>query len=344
MAYFSKKNVKVSGIVAAVPSKIVDNHDGCSGLNDDSKLFLDECGIRYRRISYTLTGLDLCYEATEKLLDLIGWERSEIEGIIVATSYPDYVLPNNACILQAKLGLSNTCYAHDIAMEASGWIHALSTAASLVQNGCLKKVIICTGVGRLSYDDNCYDALYGHAATATAVEYNPNSSELLSFHFGTIDKLGDNRIIQNGMRESRTYSSLCNKYDLVSNQCKIETYIDKDQLKKEYELYLNKAIDSIGEIYKLSVDNIDNIILNPFYKELVSALFREKQISLNKLETCVRDYGNVGSSTIPLSLIGILNRNLLPNVSVYCFGGGDLSYGSVLLNLKHNIVSDIVEL
>ena len=62
------------------------------------------------------TAFDLALEACEKLLDRHENARNRIDGILFCTQSRDYIMPSNACILQNKLGLSESVFALDYSL------------------------------------------------------------------------------------------------------------------------------------------------------------------------------------------------------------------------------------
>ena len=136
MAFLEFKNVRVAGMSAGVPKNIASNlhpteYDKVSK-DYSPEDFVKTTGVMERRYSFELTTSDLCYAAAEKLIADLGWEKSEIEGIIFVSQTPDYILPATSCILQDRLGLSKECYTADISLGCSGWVYGLNIGASLV--------------------------------------------------------------------------------------------------------------------------------------------------------------------------------------------------------------------
>ena len=144
MSFLEFKNVRIAGIAAGVPKTIASNlhpsEDDLISTEYTPEEFVKTTGVRERRVSSVLTTADLGYAAAEQLISDLGWEKSEIEALIFVSQTHDYILPATACILQDRLGLNRECYAFDGSIGCSGWVYGLSTAASLLGNGKMKKV------------------------------------------------------------------------------------------------------------------------------------------------------------------------------------------------------------
>lgn len=170
MAFLEFKNVRIAGISAGVPQRKVCNLDIKDISADyDSAAFVETTGVLERRIDEALTTSDLCVAAAEKLLADLGWDKSEVGGVIFVSQTTDYYLPATACIVQDRLGLSRECYAEDIVLGCSGWVYGLSSLVSLMANGGIKKALLMAGDAKRHVETN--DPLFGFAGTVTALEY-----------------------------------------------------------------------------------------------------------------------------------------------------------------------------
>ena len=120
MAFVDFKNVRIAGISAGIPKFVASNlhpleNDGVSR-DYSPEAFVEATGVLERHVSETLTTSDLCFEAAEKLIADLQWDKSEIEALVFVSQTADYVLPATACILQDRLGLNRECYAEDVAL------------------------------------------------------------------------------------------------------------------------------------------------------------------------------------------------------------------------------------
>ena len=140
MAFLEFGNVRIAGVSAGVPRRKICNLDIKDISADyDSAAFVETTGVLERRLDEALTTSDLCVVAAERLLNDLGWDKSEVGGVIFVSQTTDYYLPATACIVQDRLGLSRECYAEDIVLGCSGWVYGLSSIAGLMANGNIKK-------------------------------------------------------------------------------------------------------------------------------------------------------------------------------------------------------------
>lgn len=176
MAFLNIPNVKVVGISAGVPKRVIKNLEVSYRISDsyDNNDFVMTTGVEEFRFTEKLTTSDLCYEAAENLITQLQWEKSDIDAIIVVSQTLDYILPSTACILQDRLGLSKECFAEDIQLGCSGWVYGIGTLASMMQTGSIRKALLLVGDARqqIHISEKKWNHLFGMAGTVTALEYN----------------------------------------------------------------------------------------------------------------------------------------------------------------------------
>jgi len=133
----------------------------------------ERTGIKERRIAADDQATsDLALEAARAALRDAGWEPSDLDLIVLATTTPDMPMPSTACILQAKLGASKAA-AFDVAAACSGFIYALSVADSMIRSGARKRALVI-GAEVLSrfvdWEDRATCILFGDGAGAVLLE------------------------------------------------------------------------------------------------------------------------------------------------------------------------------
>ena len=140
MALFSIEKVRIDGVSACVPRNSVSNLDYALLTERERQLFVKTTGIEKRRLAdKNITTSDLCFHAAEKLIEELGWDKSEIGLLIFVTQSADYIIPATAPILQDRLGLSMQTMAFDINLGCSGYVYGLSVASSLVSSQSSQK-------------------------------------------------------------------------------------------------------------------------------------------------------------------------------------------------------------
>lgn len=346
MAFLEIKNVRLAGVSAGVPSTILSNLESQLSTDYEPEAFVKQVGVKERHYSEVLTTSDLCYGAAEKLISDLGWDKAEIDGLIFVSQTGDYWLPATACILQDRLGLSKECYAADVNLGCSGWIYGLSYAASLMQSGCLKKVLLLTGDAKRRARQSLVDPLFGSAGTATALEFNLDSKPL-QFHFGTDGNGYDAIIIPDGgaRNQINTFS--------FDEQILDGKMVHRAQVRmKGMDVFsfgistAPKTIKKLASNYGFDYQDADYIVFHQANMQMLGMIQKKLKIADEKMPTCMYEYGNTSSASIPLTIVTQLKGKFenKPTKFICCGFGVGLSWGTVALETNNIIVSDLVEI
>src|SRR5689334_15536929 len=99
--------IGIIGTGSYLPTSVVTNHDLERQAATPDHWISPRTGIRARRRAAAgPPSPDLGTLAAERALQGARLAPEQIDGLVVATSSPDYVQPATACSVQAKLGLA----------------------------------------------------------------------------------------------------------------------------------------------------------------------------------------------------------------------------------------------
>ncbi len=186
------KKVKIKGTGIYTPKKIVTNFDLEEIVDTSDEWIYERTGIKQRHICSTQGGewpSDMAYHATLDALKAANMEANEIDMIVLGSVTPDFKLPNTACILQQKLGITNKCAAIDIAAACSGFVYGMNMVTGLIKMGAIKNALI-VGSEMLSREVNWQDRnsciLFGDGCGVAIIGENTDDdqSDILSMHLG----------------------------------------------------------------------------------------------------------------------------------------------------------------
>lgn len=136
---------KVLGTGRYLPKRIMTNHDLSKMVETNHEWIMERTGISERRICTTEGGefpTDMAYHATQEALKSANLQPNDIDCILFGSVTPDMLLPNSACLLQVKLGITNNCAALDIAAACSGFVYGFNMANSFIKTGLFKNVLV----------------------------------------------------------------------------------------------------------------------------------------------------------------------------------------------------------
>lgn len=130
-----------------VPARVVTNAevDALLGAATDQWL-VENVGIRTRHwMAPEQTTSDLIVAAAQPALAQAGISPGDLDLIIVSTDTPDYLSPNTAVVVQAKLGATQAgCY--DVNSACAGWVTALDQGARyLLTEPSMRYVLVAGG-------------------------------------------------------------------------------------------------------------------------------------------------------------------------------------------------------
>lgn len=351
MAFLQFKNVNIAGIAAGVPDTIASNlhptEEDAISSDYAPEDFVKTTGVMERRFSFELTTADLCYAAAEKLIADLGWEKSDIEGIIFVSQTPDYILPATACILQDRLGLSKECYTADISLGCSGWVYGLNIGASLVSGGNLKKVLVMCGDAKGTSRNiiRRRNPLFGHAGTVTALEYQEDAPAM-QFNFGT-DGSGFDAIItpDGGARNPVTRNSL-DYYNFEG----MEMHHLQARMKGMDVFSFGittapKSVKKLGEHFGFNYLDADYFVFHQANMKMNDMIAKKLKLPKEKVPSSMYHFGNTNGGSIPMTIVAELKGKVedKPTSFVCCGFGVGLSWGTVAFKTNNIVISDLVE-
>lgn len=351
MAYLAFNNVKVSGISACVPKEIDDNRTNPFIPENERENLIESIGIIQKRIAPKgLCSSDLCCEAAEKLISEMGWDKSEIQALIFVSQTPDYILPATACILQEKLGLSLECACLDVSLGCSGYVYGMSTIASLIGRGNIKKGLLLCGdlATRTNSPRNRSDfPLFGDAGTCTALEYK-EGNEGIKIHLAT-DGSGKDAIIipDGGYRNPVTIDSLEYK-DYGNGDIRTNLHASMDGL-SVFSFAITKAPKSIKmlcDYFDLNISDIDCFTFHQANKMITDKICKKLNLDKAKCPNSMMYFGNTSCATIPLTLVTERRDEMSSSKMkhIACAFGVGLSWGSIYFETENIVVPKLIEI
>lgn len=350
MAVFTIPDIKLSGLAGCVPKQTQDNKEIEILKPNERDLFINTVGIRYRKlVPEGVTAADLCFEATQKLITDLNWNRNDIKLLVFITQTPDYVIPNTSSILQQKLGLPKSCLAFDVNLGCSGYVYGLSIIGGLLQNMPGAKALLLVGdisTRTISMQDKSTAPLFSDAGTATALEFSKGRQ--IHFNLQTDGAEYDDIIVPDGgfrnrvtseSFEVKTYEGGIQRsaLDMKLDGIKIFNFALREVAPNINALLNDKAIDK---------ESIDYFVFHQANRLMLESVRKKLQIAPEKVPYSLHDYGNTSSASIPITLIANLRYQITSKTNrllLSGFGVG-LSWGSAYLETENIVCPELIEL
>lgn len=312
----------ISKIDYYLPEKVIKTNEITNlGSNWTSEKIENKIGIKERRITdKNETAIDLAEKACKKLFRKI--KSDKVNGLILCSQSPKYLLPSSSCILQKKLNLNTNIMCFDFNLGCSGYIYGLAIASSLIRSNLIENCVLVTCDTYSKYidsDDWRNRVIFGDGATASFIEKSNNKS-ILEFVFGTDGSGAEDLIVKGGVFENEFL-----KPKLFMNGHSI------------YEFTIKKIPNLVYQTLEknnISITDIDFFIFHQANKYILEQLRKILKIDKDKFIYNFENFGNTVSSSIPIVLSNKLKNDILnlknKNIMLVGFGVG-LSWGAVVI-------------
>lgn len=352
MAFLKIDHVAIRGISACVPPKVEENRDIPFYTPEEAEKVIESTGVERKHIvaDSGITASDLCLKACEKLIDDLGWERDSIDLICNVTQTSDYTNHPNVFVLHEKLGLKNDCMSLDLYHGCPGWVVGLSTVGSLVSLGSIKRALLVDGdnITSVQYgQDRESRPLFGDAGSATALEFEAGAPSMF-FQIGTNSVDGVALIHQKGgMRDPHTLASYERELGMLSGELSTEGVEDLMDGMSVFSFGISmppKSMKQLCEHYGLNIETVDKLVLHQANMFMVKKIAKKLKMDNDKVPSCLKDYGNTTSTSIPLTIVTQCSKDYSSKVqkTLACGFGTGLAWASVYFETEKLVVPEVI--
>ncbi len=340
-------NAYISGTGFYVPPRVVTNQMLADDLGIDTthEWIHQRTGIEERRYSdegvYTS---DLAVPAAKDALAAAGVGKGDLDMILFATLSPDIHFPGTGVYLQEKLGLTEGNDANfvpclDIRNQCSGFLYGLSVAASMVQSGGAKNVLVVGAETHshamdMSTRGRSVCSLFGDGAGAVVVSATEEDRGVRGWYLGA---------------DGRHADALCQRVWNVSKK----TFLDLDEEgrgivqpremwaemngKKVFKHAVRRMIEALMRIcleHNVTRDDIDLFFFHQANLRINEHVQKMLGIPPEKCPHNIERLGNTTAATIPILLAeAVRDGKLKPGmkIAMVAFGSG-FTWGSAIMD------------
>ncbi len=244
---------------------------------------------------------DLAVRACQKLFASQACQPSEIDFMLVCTQTPEFLFPNTASLLQARLGLPHHLGAFDFNLGCSGYVYGLGLAEALLACGqarCVLLVTTDTYSKLLRPEDKNVRTLFGDGATATLLRPTPlnEPSDLGPFVYGTDGGGTENLICRRGGVRHATSS------DKLDSATTSWLYMNGPEIFNFTLRVIPDATDRLLRKAEIELEQIDFFVFHQANAYMLEHLRKKLGLPQEKFYFHLKTTGNTVSSTIPLAL------------------------------------------
>ena len=293
-------NAIITGIGGYVPDYILTNEELSRMVDTSDEWIMTRVGIKERRI-LTEEGLGTSYlarKAAKQLIAKTGVDPDTIDALIVTTTTPDYKFPSTASIVVGKLGLKNA-FAFDFEAACCGFLYSLDVAASMIQSGRYKKIIVI-GADKMSslidYTDRQTCVLFGDGAGAVLVEATTEEGVGVQNSYLRTDGKGLPFL------HMKAGGSVCPASHFTVDHRLHYLY---QEGRTVFRYAVTNMSDDVLEILKrnnLKGEDVDWVVPHEANLRIIEAVAKRAELNLDRVMINIDHYGNTSAATIPLAL------------------------------------------
>lgn len=284
---------------------------------------------------------DMAVSAASIFFNETDVDKEEIDYLILCTQSPDYFLPTTACIIHERLGLNKAIGSIDVNQGCSGFIYSIGLAKGLIVSGQAKKVLIITSETYSKFinkSDKSNKTLFGDAAAVTLVsnECTGFKAQIEDFVYGTDGSGFESLIVRNGGARFRFESGEDIVEDGNFQKNNDNLYMDGRAVFQFTNSVVPELVNSSLTKNSLSLDEIDKFVFHQANKFMLDKIRGKLKIPQEKFIFNSENVGNTVSSTIPISLRNLFDRDKFEKgqkLMIAGFGVG-LSYGATVLTIN----------
>ncbi len=295
-----KINAVITGVGGYVPDYILNNEELSRMVDTTDEWITTRVGIKERRI-LTEEGLGTSYlarKAAKQLIQKTGVDPDTIDALIVTTTTPDYKFPSTASIVLGKLGLKNA-FAFDFSAACCGFLYTLDVAASMIQSGRYKKIIVI-GADKMSslvdYTDRATCVLFGDGAGAVLVEATEEENVGVQNSYLRTDGQGLPFL------HMKAGGSVCPPSHFTVDHRLHYLYQEGRTVFRYAVTDMSNDVMKIMEMNNLKADDVNWVIPHEANLRIIEAVTKRAGIPLDKVVVNIGHYGNTSAATIPLAL------------------------------------------
>jgi len=328
---------KVTAAITAtgyyVPDNILSNKDLEQMVDTNDEWITSRTGIKERRIlkeegkGSSYLGIKAC----ENLIKKSNLNPEDVDLVIVATATPDMPVASTAAYVASEIGAKNA-FSYDLQAACSSFLFGMSTAASYIESGRYKKILL-VGADKMSsiidYKDRTTCIIFGDGAGCVLFEPNKEGLGLQDEYLRT-DGLG-----RNFLKIDAGGSILPANKDTVANH---QHYVFQDG-RTVFKFAVSNMADVSAKIMErnnLSADNVDWLVAHQANKRIIDATSKRMKLNDDKVLMNIQRYGNTTSATLPLLLTDYEHKLKKGDNIIFAAFGGGFSWGSIYLKWAYN--------
>ncbi len=319
---------KIAATGSWTPSKAITNEELVKrfDLEIEPSWIARRTGIKSRHwLDPELATSDMAVEAARVILERGGVEASQLDRIILATITPDFPSPATATIVAGKLGVR--CTAFDVSAACAGFPYALELAASAIQSGDERVLVLCADTRSRFVDPNDRRSLvlFGDGAAGALVV----ASEEPGFVAISLGSEGGGPV---GAYVPAGGSARPASVETVMAG---EHYVKIDPLPAifaKFKQLTRESCEAVLEKAQVSLSDIDLFVTHQGNQRMLEVVLAELGIPSEKAVDNVAHHGNTAGAAVPIALAEAIESGRISkgDLVLICSVGAGFSFGAAI--------------
>ena len=321
---------KITGVAGYVPPRLLTNADLEKMVDTTDDWIMERVGIRERHLADKgVASSDLAVEAVKRLEQQHPFDLQSVDLIVVGTVTPDMMYPSTACLVQNKLGISDT-WGFDVSAGCSGFLYALNTGAKFVESGQYKNVLVIgsdVNSSMTDFTDRAVCIIFGDGAGAALLQPAADGEPGIIDHVAQIEGMGGQFLYMPGGGSLNPAS-----HETVDKKMH---YIHQDG-KNVFKYAVKKMTEMTERVlakHGLTGHDVDCFIAHQANRRIITATAERLGMPLEKVIINIDRYGNTTAGTIPLAMQTALEEKRLKKGDLVLLAavGAGFTSGATLL-------------
>lgn len=329
----SKITAAITAVGKYVPEYVLTNKELETLVDTNDEWITSRTGIKERRIlkGEGLGTSFMAIKAAQELLEKSKIDPKEIDLVIVATATPDLLVASTAVFTATEIGATNA-FAYDLQAACSSFLYGMSTAASYIESGRYKKILLI-GADKMSsiidYTDRATCIIFGDGAGAVLFEPSKNG-------FGLKDEfLRSDGVGREFLKMDAGGSILPASAETVKN--------GQHFVHQEGKTVFKFAVSNMADVSEkmlvrnnLSKDDIQWLVPHQANNRIIEATANRIGVEAERVMVNIHKYGNTTSATLPLLLADYENQLKEGDNLIFAAFGGGFTWGAIYLTWAYN--------
>jgi 3-oxoacyl-[acyl-carrier-protein] synthase-3 len=321
----------IAGTGSYVPVKRLTNDDLSKMVDTNDEWIVQRTGIRERRIAAKdESTASLAVNAAKNALAAAKMEATDLDLIIVGTITPEMAFPSTACFVASALGLKTTP-AFDISAACSGFIYVLQTAASFVESGRYKNVLVI-GAETLSrvtdYTDRGSCILFGDGAGAAILQRSSDKKRGLIYSSLHADGSGWE------MLHCKPGSRFPLEEALLNERGQYMKIKGREVYKFAVQRFEELIVDAMKKC-DLTPETLTLIVPHQVNQRIIDSAMEKLKLPPEKAFVNIDKYGNTSAASIPIALDEAVRAGKLKegDITVFVAFGAGLTWANAVVRM-----------